>query len=100
MFGSKIDLLKTEWLDVVFAHKNKKYGAYELRKESSAITTRALFIASAIFVLVFIAPKILSVIKGKLPEDNEVKQVEVVGCTTSAGKPGNTSATTGRAATS
>ncbi|MBB5439798.1 MULTISPECIES: energy transducer TonB [Pedobacter] len=78
MFGSKIDLLKTEWLDVVFAHKNKKYGAYELRKESSAITTRALFIASAIFVLVFIAPKILSVIKGKLPEDNEVKQVEVV----------------------
>jgi protein TonB len=77
MFGSKIDLLKTEWLDVVFANKNKKYGAYELRKSSSAITARALLIASAAFVLLFITPKILSVIKGKLPEDNEVKQVEV-----------------------
>ncbi|WP_316813437.1 TonB family protein [Pedobacter heparinus] len=78
MFGSKIDLLKTEWLDVVFANKNKKYGAYELRRESSSITTRALLMASAVFVLLFIAPKILSVIKGKLPEDEVVKQVEVV----------------------
>src|SRR5690349_1684260 len=78
MFGSKIDLLKTEWLDVVFANKNKKYGAYELRRESSSITTRALLISATAFVLLFISPKIFSLIKGKLPEDEVVKQVEVV----------------------
>ncbi|MGY0039150.1 hypothetical protein [Pedobacter sp. NJ-S-72] len=47
MFGSKIDLFNKEWLDVVFAKKNKDYGAYELRKQNGANTSRALLFASA-----------------------------------------------------
>ena len=78
MLGSKIDLLKREWLDVVFAGKNKSYGAYQLRSTSSANTTKALLIASTIFVVAFITPKVLNMIKGSLPEDEIVKQVEVV----------------------
>ncbi len=31
---SKIDLFDKGWLDVVFAKKNKSYGAYELRQEN------------------------------------------------------------------
>ncbi|MCX2485132.1 energy transducer TonB [Pedobacter sp. MR2016-24] len=78
MFGSKIDLFNKEWLDVVFAKKNKSYGAYELRKENGANTTKALFMASAVFILLFLTPKIISLIKGQLPEEEIVKQVEVV----------------------
>ncbi|PST84817.1 energy transducer TonB [Pedobacter yulinensis] len=79
MFGSKLDIFKREWLDVVFATKNKSYGAYELRKSNASNTTKSLLFASAAFVLLFFAPKIYSLIKGSLPEDDEVlKQTEVV----------------------
>ena len=78
MFGSKIDLFNKEWLDVVFAKKNKDYGAYELRKQNGANTSRALLFASAAFILLFLIPKIVTLIKGQLPEEEIVKQVEVV----------------------
>jgi protein TonB len=74
---SKIDLFRKEWLDVVFENKNKAYGAYQLRQKNSSTTTRALLFASAAFILLFITPKIISMIKGALPEDEVVKQVEV-----------------------
>ena len=74
---SKIDLFRKEWLDVVFENKNKAYGAYQLRQKNSSTTTRALLFASAAFILLFITPKIISLIKGALPEDEVVKQVEV-----------------------
>lgn len=58
MFNSFINVYKTEWLDLVFSGRNKKYGAYVLRSQSSSILTKALFVASSFFVLVFIAPMI------------------------------------------
>ncbi len=64
MLGSKIDLFGNEWLDVVFDQKNKNYGAYALRRESSLNSTRALFIAGTLFILLFLSPKIVHLIKG------------------------------------
>lgn len=78
MFGSKIDLFKKEWLDVVFAKKNKNYGAYELRQTSAANTTKSLLIASAIYILLFLAPKIYALISGVLPEPPPEKVTEVI----------------------
>jgi len=73
MFNSSINVYKTEWLDLVFSGRNKKYGAYVLRSQSSSILTKSLFIASAFFVLVFIAPMIY----GKLfPAAADVTVVE------------------------
>jgi protein TonB len=74
---SKIDLFRKEWLDVVFENKNKAYGAYQLRQKNSSTTTRALLFASAAFILLFITPRIISMIKGALPEEKVEKQVEV-----------------------
>jgi protein TonB len=74
---SKIDLFRKEWLDVVFENKNKAYGAYQLRQRNSSTTSRALLFASTAFILLFITPKIISMIKGALPEEQVVKQVEV-----------------------
>jgi len=64
MLGSKIDLFGNEWLDVVFDQKNKSYGAYALRRDSSSDTNRALLIAGSLFILLFLSPKITSLIKG------------------------------------
>ena len=36
MLGSKLDIFKREWLDVVFAGRNKAYGAYTLRQGADA----------------------------------------------------------------
>jgi protein TonB len=36
---SKLDIFKLEWIDVVFAGRNKAYGAYELRKENPKTTS-------------------------------------------------------------
>lgn len=56
MFNISSNLNKVEWLDLVFRNRNKNYGAYELRSQSSGTTVRALFIAAPLFVLFFAAP--------------------------------------------
>ena len=59
MLGSKLDIFKNEWLDVIFAGRNQAYGAYNLRKVSAAVTTRALIIGVLIFSVALSSPIIL-----------------------------------------
>jgi protein TonB len=59
MLGSKLDIFKTEWLDVVFAGRNKAYGAYVLRKVGPSMTAKSLFIGVAVFVLAVSTPLIV-----------------------------------------
>jgi protein TonB len=50
---AKFDLYKAEWLDLVFDHRNKAYGAYELRKNYGQTMVKAMglsFIAVALFI--------------------------------------------------
>jgi len=56
MFNSSINVYKTEWLDLVFADRNKSYGAYELRSKSSKIMTKALIVSAGVFLLAGFAP--------------------------------------------
>ncbi|SEL51742.1 energy transducer TonB [Parapedobacter koreensis] len=58
MIGSKLDIFKKEWLDVVFDGRNKTYGAYDLRKLSPRATNIGLFSASVAFVLLLMSPAI------------------------------------------
>ncbi|MCZ4223285.1 energy transducer TonB [Pedobacter rhodius] len=60
MFNSSINVYKFEWLEIVFSGRNKSYGAYALRSQSSSILTKALFMASSAFVLLFISPMVYS----------------------------------------
>ncbi len=41
---AKIDLYDPKWVDMVFAGKNKEYGAYQLRKGTSGRNIKALLI--------------------------------------------------------
>ncbi|MFD2584489.1 energy transducer TonB [Pedobacter vanadiisoli] len=71
MFNSFINVYKTEWLDLVFANRNKNYGAYELRSKSSAIMTKALFLSGSLFVLACFSPLIYAKLfpKDIIPEE-------------------------------
>lgn len=64
MLGSKIDLSGNQWLEIVFNQKNKSYGAYALRRQSASDTSKALFIAGSLFILFFLSPKLISLVKG------------------------------------
>jgi protein TonB len=47
MLNTKLDLYNAEWLDVVFDHRNKEYGAYELRRHYGQTMVKAMVIAFA-----------------------------------------------------
>ncbi|OWK69622.1 energy transducer TonB [Pedobacter sp. AJM] len=60
MFNSSINVYKTEWLDLVFANRNKTYGAYELRSKSAKIMTKALLVSAGLFLFAGFAPLVYS----------------------------------------
>ena len=51
MIGSKLDIFKKEWLDVVFQGRNREYGAYELRKLAPKATNRGLLVVIGIVAI-------------------------------------------------
>lgn len=58
----KLDLLKNQWLEIVFEGRNKKYGAYDLRKSITKNTVRAFIIGTVIFVILVSIPTIMRMI--------------------------------------
>jgi len=71
MFGSKLDILKTEWIDVVFTDRNKAYGAYDLRKENPKNTNKALVIGVVLFVVLISGQTIYNFVMGFIPKATE-----------------------------
>lgn len=68
MLSYKLNLFKKEWTDVVFANRNKKFGAYWLRINSAAITAKALLFSSFFYILVFLVPDISSLFRTEVSE--------------------------------
>src|SRR5687768_4757493 len=60
MMDFKNDLYRREWLELVFAGRNKAYGAYELRKHNSLTTLKALFAGIAMITIAITGPFIYS----------------------------------------
>ena len=54
----KLDLLKRQWLDIVFEGRNKSYGAYELRKDNSKTNVRALVIGAFVFAFAVLTQRL------------------------------------------
>jgi protein TonB len=71
----KLDIIKNQWLDIVFEGRNKIYGAYELRKSNSKTTVKALIIGSIIFSFAVAAPLIASFLpdSGEDEVNNDIK---------------------------
>ncbi|MEO8235425.1 MAG: energy transducer TonB [Flavobacterium sp.] len=58
----KLDLFRTQWLDLVFDGRNKKYGAYELRKENPKTSVKALLGGAFIFAFALSTPLLLDLL--------------------------------------
>ncbi|GGH31038.1 TonB family protein [Sphingobacterium alkalisoli] len=69
----KLNIFKSEWLDVVFEGRNKAYGAYELRKLGPKATNIALAIVAGV-VAVFSATQVFDI---KLFPKSEAPQEEI-----------------------
>lgn len=54
--------------DIIFANRNKAYGAYELRKLYPKMLTRALIIGGSVFLLAMAAPALISLIPSSQEE--------------------------------
>jgi len=71
----KLDLIKNQWVEIVFEGRNKLYGAYQLRKTNRKTSFRALFIGSVLFSLAISAPLIANLLPEKDAEDLDKKVV-------------------------
>lgn len=67
--AKNVDLTSKEWLDIVFADKNKEFGAYDLRKKSESRHTMAV-----IYALIGLAVVILLVIAYSYYADYKAEQ--------------------------
>ncbi|MEZ7516382.1 energy transducer TonB [Flavobacterium frigidarium] len=70
----KLDILKNQWLDIVFEGRNKTYGAYQLRRTNRGTTIKALVLGAVIFSVALAAPLIADL----LPENDKVEEVKDV----------------------
>ncbi|RKE88796.1 protein TonB [Epilithonimonas arachidiradicis] len=64
--------------EVVFANRNKAYGAYALRNEYSSQLTKALFVGVTFFASLSIVPLIVSSFETRLPVTKEYTEHEFV----------------------
>jgi protein TonB len=70
----KLDLLKRQWLDIVFEGRNKLYGAYDLRQQSPKTTMRALIVGAFIFIFLLSTPLLAKLIPDSEAEDETLDQ--------------------------
>lgn len=70
---SKLNINKSEWLELVFEGKNKEYGAYKLRSEEGTTTVKA-FISALVFLTALALLPVLfsSFTDNPLPKEPEV----------------------------
>lgn len=81
MLNSRIDLFDQKWLDAIFEGRNKKYGAYDLRRRESGMTIKALIIGAVLFTFLLSLPVIIKQIEARSGNDTITtidKVVEVI----------------------
>jgi len=72
---SKVSLYESNWINLVFENRNKKYGAFQLRKESTKTSMFALFIGLLLCTFLMSIPRITSLIS---PEEKSVNTLPVL----------------------
>lgn len=76
---AKVDLIAREWCDMVFAGRNKEYGAYRIRANAGKRNGRAFFILllaiAAIGAGIFVNNKIQEAIAANMDDGQEITQM-------------------------
>ncbi len=80
MLFSKSNIYAKEWLDTVFANRNKEYGAYQLRQMSGKASSFALGIVlvSVLVLCGIVYAKQSHTAEVKIPTDSKVTVVEMM----------------------
>jgi protein TonB len=92
-----IDLTSQRWLKLIFEDKNREYGAYVLREESSDRHLKSLLIVTVLGLALIYLPNViksvipekkieitetsivdLSALETEVPEEDQIKQLEAV----------------------
>jgi protein TonB len=68
-----------DMLDIIFADRNRAYGAYKLRREYPKYLGRALGIGLLLIVFFFALPAILSAVRGLVPKEKPIDVVAELG---------------------
>lgn len=68
----KLDLLNSQWLEIVFEGRNKRYGAYELRKSNAKTSTRAFIIGALVFAFLVSLPMLAKLIPDSTNDDESL----------------------------
>src|SRR5438067_5518779 len=71
---TKFDLYNAEWLDLVFDHRNKEYGAYELRRHYGQTMSKAMGLTFAGLAVIVVSAFIF---RGKPVEILKVTPVDL-----------------------
>jgi protein TonB len=87
MLNALSNLYRTAWLDLVFKDRNKSYGAYVLRTESSKNLVLAFFIAAPLFTLSIALPQVVSRFNSVHDVPGKDRVVEVLDLMTLPAKP-------------
>jgi protein TonB len=76
-----IDLTSDKWLQLVFEKRNKHYGAYAIRNDSSNRHLKAILIVGAVMLATIVLPRIISAMAPveveDLGRDEEIQMVEI-----------------------
>jgi periplasmic protein TonB len=75
---SKLNIFKTEWIDMVFEGRNKAYGAYQLRSENPKTTSRALLIGALLFAAAIAGPVVKNIISEQLAKGEQENMDKVI----------------------
>ena len=76
-----IDLTSPKWTSLIFEGKNKEYGAYVMRDESSNRHLKALVIVTIVGLSLIYLPKLISSVIPKAPEVVQATEVEMIDVT-------------------
>lgn len=71
---SKVDLIDSEWIELVFEGKNHAYGAYRLRKNSGKRNLMAILMLIGAILAIMLAVFLKGVIENALPKKAAVEQ--------------------------
>lgn len=79
MADEKSTTIYRDMLDIIFANRNKAYGAYQLRRDYPKYLGRALVFGLGLIILVFAAPLIMQAVSGLIPKEKPVDVVAELG---------------------
>jgi len=74
----KLDLLNNQWLEIVFEGRNKRYGAYDLRKSITKNTIRAFIIGTVLFAVLVSIPTLMRMIPDRQEDKKKKKKITAV----------------------